>query len=120
MISVNLRTEEGRTVIRNLVAKCDVLLENFRPGTMERWGLGYEDLSAVNPGIVMVRISGFGRTGPYSARDGYGIIGDALLGTRHITADPDPPPRRAFVSMTYRLDVDGAVKACDKRCRTVW
>src|SRR3546814_13627544 len=66
MISVNLRTEEGRTVIRNLVAKCDVLLENFRPGTLERWGLGYEDLSAVNPGIVMVRISGFGQTGPYS------------------------------------------------------
>src|SRR3546814_7934113 len=82
MISVNLRTEEGRTVIRNLVAKCDVLLENFRPGTLERWGLGYEDLSAVNPGIVMVRISGFGQTGPYSARAGYGIIGDALSGMR--------------------------------------
>ena len=100
MISVNLRTEEGRTVIRDLVAKCDVLLENFRPGTLERWGLGYEDLSAVNPGIVMVRISGFGQTGPYSARAGYGIIGDALSGMRHITGDPDRPPTRVSVSLT--------------------
>src|SRR3546814_6851571 len=94
MISVNLRTEEGRAVIRSLVAKCDVLVENFRPGTLERWGLGYDDLTAINPGLVMVRISGFGQSGPYSARAGYGLIGDAMSGMRHITGDPDRPPTR--------------------------
>jgi crotonobetainyl-CoA:carnitine CoA-transferase CaiB-like acyl-CoA transferase len=98
--SVNLRTDEGRDVIRRLVAKVDVLIENFRPGTMEKWGLGYDDLAALNPGIVMVRISGFGQTGPNRERPGFGIIGEGLSGLRGIIGDPDRPPSRAAVPLT--------------------
>ena len=98
--SVNLRSDRGRELIRDLVAKCDVLIENFRPGTMEKWGLGYDDLAAVNPGLVMVRISGFGQTGPNRERPGFGIIGEGLSGLRGIIGDPDRPPSRAAVPLT--------------------
>jgi crotonobetainyl-CoA:carnitine CoA-transferase CaiB-like acyl-CoA transferase len=100
LISVDLRTPEGQEIVADLAAKSDVLVENFRPGGMERWGLGYEKLSARNPGLVMVRISGFGQDGPYSQRAGYGVIGEAVSGLRHLTGDPDRAPARVAVSMT--------------------
>jgi crotonobetainyl-CoA:carnitine CoA-transferase CaiB-like acyl-CoA transferase len=100
LIGVDLRQPEGQALVADLAAKSDVLVENFRPGGMERWGLGYEALSARNPGLVMVRISGFGQDGPYSQRAGYGVIGEAVSGLRHLTGDPDRPPARVAVSMT--------------------
>ena len=100
LISIDLRTEQGQAIVRRLVEKCDVVIENFRPGGLEKWGLGYDDLARINPGLVMVRISGFGQTGPYRARAGYGVIGEAVSGLRHITGDPDRPPTRAAVSLT--------------------
>jgi crotonobetainyl-CoA:carnitine CoA-transferase CaiB-like acyl-CoA transferase len=100
LISVDLRRAEGQRIVADLAARSDVLIENFRPGGMERWGLGYDTLSARNPGLVMVRISGFGQDGPYSQRAGYGVIGEALSGLRHLTGDPDRPPARVAVSMT--------------------
>ena len=103
LISLDLRTEQGRDLVREMVGSCDVLVENFRPGTMERWGLGYEELSSLNPGLVMVRISGFGQDGPYSERPGYGVIGEAMSGLRHLTGDPDRPPSRVAVSLTDYL-----------------
>lgn len=100
LISIDLRTEEGQRLVADLAAKCDVVVENFRPGGLEKWGLGYADLSARNPGLVMARISGFGQDGPYSQRAGYGVIGEAVSGLRHLTGDPDRPPARVAVSMT--------------------
>jgi crotonobetainyl-CoA:carnitine CoA-transferase CaiB-like acyl-CoA transferase len=100
LISVDLRTPEGQDIVAGLAEKSDVMVENFRPGGMERWGLGYERLSARNPGLVMVRISGFGQDGPYSQRAGYGVIGEAVSGLRHLTGDPDRAPARVAVSMT--------------------
>ncbi len=100
LVSLDLRTAEGQDLVRRLAARCDVVVENFRPGGLEKWGLGYADLSRVNPSLVMVRISGFGQTGPYSQRAGYGVIGEAVSGLRHITGDPDRPPSRVAVSIT--------------------
>jgi crotonobetainyl-CoA:carnitine CoA-transferase CaiB-like acyl-CoA transferase len=100
LISLDLRTAAGRDVVRRLVAHCDVVVENFRPGALEAWGLGYEDLRAINPALVMVRISGFGQTGPYSRRPGYGVTSEATSGLRHLTGDPDRPPARVAVSLT--------------------
>src|SRR6185436_1367307 len=100
LICVDLRTREGQEVIRRLAAKCDLVVENFRPGGLERWGLGYEALSKVNPALVMVRISGYGQDGPYASRAGYGVIGEAISGLRHVTGDPDRPPARIAVSIT--------------------
>ncbi len=100
LISLDLRKTEGRELARELAMKSDVVVENFRPGGLERWGLGYADLSKLNPKLVMVRISGFGQTGPYNQRAGYGVIGEAVSGLRHLTGDPDRPPGRVAVSMT--------------------
>jgi len=100
LISVDLRTSEGQEVIRKMIPKIDVIVENFRPGGLEKWGLGYEDLKTINPSLIMARISGFGQTGPYSQRTGYGVIGEALSGLRQITGDPDRPPTRVGVSLT--------------------
>jgi crotonobetainyl-CoA:carnitine CoA-transferase CaiB-like acyl-CoA transferase len=100
LISVDMRTNAGQQVIRDLVKTTDVLIENFRPGGLEKWGLGYEDLRAVKPDLIMARISGFGQSGPYSPRPGFGIIGEAVSGLRHITGDPDRPPARVAVSLT--------------------
>ena len=112
LISVDLRTPAGQDVVRRLAAKCDVVVENFRPGALEKWGIGYADLSRANPGLVMVRISGFGQTGPYSDRPGYGVIGEAVSGLRHITGDPDRPPSRIAVSITdYITGLYGAFGA---------
>jgi len=100
LISLDLRRAEGQQLARELAQKCDVVVENFRPGALEKWGLGYAELSALNPRLVMVRISGFGQDGPYSQRAGYGVIGEAVSGLRHLTGDPDRPPSRVAVSMT--------------------
>jgi len=100
LISVDMRTPEGQQVIKDLVRTSDVLIENFRPGGLEKWGLGWEGLKAVKPDLVMARISGFGQSGPYSPRPGFGIIGEAVSGLRHITGDPDRPPARVAVSLT--------------------
>ena len=100
LISVDLRAPEGQDVVRKLVAQCDVVVENFRPGGLEKWGLGYAELARINPRIVMIRISGYGQSGPYSKRPGYGIICEAVGGLRHLIGDPDRPPARVAVSMT--------------------
>ena len=98
-VTVDLRTDEGRDIARALIAKADVVVENFRPGTLEKWGMGYEALARLNPGLVMARVSGFGQTGPYSHRAGYALVGEAMGGLRHITGEPDRPPARAGISI---------------------
>jgi formyl-CoA transferase len=98
-VTLDLRTAEGQDIARRLIGGADVLVENFRPGAMEKWGLGYERLSADNPGLVMARVSGFGQTGPYSSRAGYALIGEAMGGLRYITGEPDRPPARAGISV---------------------
>ena len=103
MASINLREERGRDLIKQFVPKFDVLIENFKPGTMERWGLGYDDLKSINPGIIMVRISGFGQTGPYSHKPGYGVVCEAVSGMRHLTGDQDRPAARIAVSLTDEI-----------------
>ena len=100
LVSVDLRTEEGRDIVRQLACRCDVVVENFRPGVLEKWGLGYEDLRKLHPSLVMVRISGFGQDGPYVSRPGYGVIGEAVSGLRYLIGDPDRPPARAAVPLT--------------------
>jgi crotonobetainyl-CoA:carnitine CoA-transferase CaiB-like acyl-CoA transferase len=94
-ITLNLKTEQGKVILRRLVERCDVLIENFRPGTMERLGLGYDELKRVNPRLVYAAISGFGQTGPYRDRPGYDIIGQAMGGLLSITGWPDSPPTRS-------------------------
>ena len=98
-VTLNLREREGQELARELISGADVVVENFRPGTMERWGLGYEDLSETNPGLVMVRVSGYGQTGPYRGRAGFGAIGESMGGIRHVTGFPDRPPPRVGVSL---------------------
>lgn len=98
-VTLDLRTPEGREIARALIAKADVVVENFRPGTLEKWGLGYEAMAAINPGLVMARVSGFGQTGPYAERAGYALVGEAMGGLRHITGEPDRNPARAGISI---------------------
>jgi len=98
-VTLDLRTPEGQELARTLIAKADIVVENFRPGAMEKWGLGYDRLAADNPGLIMARISGFGQTGPYSQRAGFGLIGEAMGGLRHVTGEPDRPPSRAGISI---------------------
>ena len=108
-VGLDLRTPEGREIATALIAKADILIENFRPGTMEKWGMGYEALSASNPGLIMARVSGFGQTGPYASRAGYGLIGEAMGGLRHVTGEPDRPPARAGISIGDSLTAMHAV-----------
>jgi len=98
-VTLNLRSAEGQAIARRLIGGADVLIENFRPGTLEKWGLTWESLSADNPGLVMARVSGFGQTGPYARRAGYGLIGEAMGGLRAITGEADRPPARAGISI---------------------
>ena len=98
-IVLDLRDERARAIVRDLVAHCDVVLENFRPGTLERWGLDYATLAAVNPKVVLVHISGFGQTGPLAGQAGFGSVGEAMGGIRHTTGSPDRPPARAGISL---------------------
>lgn len=98
-IALDLRSAEGQDIARKLIAEADVLIENFRPGTLEGWGMGWEALSAINPGLVMLRISGYGQTGPYRDLPGFGAIGEAMGGLRHLTGEPDRVPVRCGVSI---------------------
>ncbi|MFD0593197.1 CaiB/BaiF CoA transferase family protein [Catellatospora coxensis] len=100
-VTCNLRVKEGQDLVRRLVADADVLLENFRPGTLERWGLGWDELSAINPRLILVRVTGYGQTGPYAPRAGFGSIGEAMGGIRYVTGEADRPRRvRASRSAT--------------------
>ena len=98
-VTINCRVAEGQALVRRLVEKSDILLENFRPGTMERWGLGYDELRSINPGLIMIRVSGQGQTGPYAKRAGYGSIGEAMGGLRYVVGDPSTPPSRMGISI---------------------
>lgn len=98
-ITLDLRSEEGQAIIKDLVKDADFVLENFRPGTMEKWGLGYDVLSAINPGLIMIRVSGYGQTGPYSKRAGYASVGEAMGGVRYLMGEPDRKPSRAGISL---------------------
>ena len=98
-VTLDLRHERARELVLGLAAECDVVLENFRPGVLERWGLDYPALSSVNPRIVVVHISGFGQTGPLAGQAGFGSVGEAMGGIRHTTGSPDRPPSRAGISL---------------------
>jgi formyl-CoA transferase len=121
-VSANLRVAEGQEIVRKLVAHADILIENFKPGTIEKWGLSPLKLMEINPRLIVVRVSGYGQTGPYSARAGFGGIGEAMGGWRHIVGDPDRPPSRMGVSIGDSLAATygclGALAALHARERT--
>jgi formyl-CoA transferase len=98
-VAIDLRTPEGQDIARRLISEADVLVENFRPGTLETWGMGWDVLSTLNPGLVMLRISGYGQTGPYRDLPGFGAIGEAMGGLRHLTGEPGRVPVRVGVSI---------------------
>lgn len=98
-VTLNLREKEGQDILKEMVKKTDFLLENFRAGTMEKWGLSYEELSKINPKLIMIRVSGFGQTGPYAKKAGYGSIGEAMGGMRNLAGDPSTPPSRIGLSI---------------------
>lgn len=98
-VTLNLKSEQGRRIVRALVEKADVVIENFRPGVLEAWGLGWDDLSRINPGLIMVRISGYGQTGPYRDRPGFAAIAEAMGGLRYVTRYPDRAPVRVGISL---------------------
>ncbi len=98
-VTLDLRSPDGQASARALAAEADVLIENFRPGTLEAWGLGWDQLHALNPRLVMLRISGYGQTGPYRDRPGFGVLGEAMGGLRHLTGEPDRVPVRVGVSI---------------------
>ena len=98
-IALDLRSKEGQEIARQLIGQADVLIENFRPGTLEGWGLSYESLAETNPGLVMLRISGYGQTGPYRDLPGFGAIGEAMGGLRHLTGEPERVPVRCGISI---------------------
>jgi formyl-CoA transferase len=98
-IALDLRSSEGQEIARKLIAEADVLVENFRPGTLESWGMGWDELSTLNPGLVMLRISGYGQTGPYRDLPGFGVIGEAMGGLRHLTGEPGRVPVRCGISI---------------------
>ena len=98
-IALDLRVAEGQDIARRLIKEADVLIENFRPGTLEKWGMGYDELSELNPGLVMLRISGYGQTGPYRDLPGFGLIGEAMGGLRHLCGEPGRVPVRCGISI---------------------
>ncbi|MBB3282559.1 MULTISPECIES: CaiB/BaiF CoA-transferase family protein [unclassified Roseateles] len=98
-IALDLRQADGQDIARQLIAEADVLIENFRPGTLEGWGMSYEDLAKTNPGLIMLRISGYGQTGPYRDLPGFGMIGEAMGGLRHLTGEPGRVPVRCGISI---------------------
>jgi len=121
-VVVDLRSDGGRDLARQLATHVDVVLENFKPGTLERWGLGYDALAAANPGVVLVHVSGFGQTGPRAHEPGFGAIGEAVGGVRHTTGDADRPPARAGISLGDSLAalfaVIGTLAALQERHRS--
>jgi crotonobetainyl-CoA:carnitine CoA-transferase CaiB-like acyl-CoA transferase len=98
-VTANLREERGQDLVRKLCADADVLIENFKPGTLERWGLGPDDLHKINPRLIIVRVSGFGQTGPYASRPGFASVGEAMAGLRYINGYPNQPPPRSGISL---------------------
>lgn len=121
-VSANLRIAEGQALVRKLVASADILIENFKPGTMEKWGLGPDILHADNPGLIIARMSGYGQTGPYAARAGFGGIGEAMGGWRYIVGEPDRAPSRMGISigdtLTATYGCIGVLAALHVRERT--
>ncbi|MCM2312922.1 MAG: CoA transferase [Steroidobacteraceae bacterium] len=121
-ITLDLRQADGQALLKELVAQSDFLLENFRPGTMEKWGLGWTELSAINPRLIMIRVSGFGQTGPYSRQAGFGAIGEAMGGLRYVVGDPSTPPSRMGISIGDSLAATfaciGALSALHHREKT--
>jgi len=121
-ITLNLREATGQQLARDLIATADVLLENFRPGTLERWGMAPDDLWAINPRLVIVRVTGFGQSGPRSSEAGYGSVGEAMGGLRYVMGEPDRPPSRAGISIGDTLAATfaaiGALVALHARERT--
>ena len=120
--TLNLREERGQEIARELIGKADFLIENFRPGTLEKWHLGYQDLRGINPGLIMVRVSGFGQTGPYAKRAGFGAVGEAMGGLRYVCGDPSTPPSRMGISIGDSLAATfaclGALSALHHRQQT--
>lgn len=98
-VTCNLRTPEGQAMARDLIASADIVVENFRPGTLERWGLDYDTLRAANPGLILTRVTGYGQSGPYAPRAGFGSIGEAMGGIRYTTGDFGQPPARTGISL---------------------
>ncbi|PPE68527.1 CoA transferase [Caldimonas thermodepolymerans] len=121
-VTLDLRQPEAREIVRRLADEADILIENFKPGVMENWGLGYEALSRSNPGLIMLRISGYGQTGPYKDRPGFGVVAEAMGGLRHLTAEPGRVPVRVGVSIGDTLaslhGVIGVLMALHHRHRT--
>lgn len=121
-VSANLRVPDGQAIVRRLIKHADILIENFKPGTLEKWGLDPSALHAINPRLIIVRVSGYGQTGPYSSRAGFGGIGEAMGGWRYIVGDPDRPPSRMGVSIGDSLAATygcmGALAALHARERT--
>ena len=121
-VTLNLREAEGQAIARGLIAKADFLLENFRPGTLERWNLSYAELQKINPRLIMIRVSGFGQTGPYAKRAGFGAVGEAMGGLRYVCGDPTTPPSRMGISIGDSLAATfacvGALSALYYRERT--
>jgi len=118
-VTTSLKTEAGQEVVRRLVKSADILVENFRPGALEKWNLGWDRLSAIHPGLIMVRLSGYGQTGPYRDQPGFGAIGEAMGGIRFVTGYPDRPPVRAGISLGDSIaamyGVIGALMALNAR-----
>jgi crotonobetainyl-CoA:carnitine CoA-transferase CaiB-like acyl-CoA transferase len=121
-ITLDLRQSEGQDLLKTLITKADFLVENFRPGTLEKWGLSFEALSAINPRLIMIRVSGYGQTGPYAGRAGFGAIGEAMGGLRYVVGDPSTPPSRVGISIGDSLAATfacvGALSALHYRERT--
>ena len=121
-ITLNLRVKDGQELAKELISKADFLLENFRPGTMERWNLSYEELRKINPRLIMIRVSGFGQTGPYSKRAGFGAVGESMGGLRYVCGDSSTPPSRMGISIGDSLAATfacvGALTALHYRERT--
>ncbi|MCC5904344.1 MAG: CoA transferase [Halomonas sp.] len=121
-VALDLRSEEGQKLVRQLAAEADVVVENFRPGTLDNWGLGWEALSALNPRLIMVHISGYGQTGPYRDKPGFGVIGEAMGGLRYLTGQPGEPSVRVGVSIGDSLSalyaVIGTLLALQERNRS--
>ncbi|MEL6323575.1 MAG: CoA transferase [Pseudomonadota bacterium] len=121
-VTADLRQAAGQALVRRLISKADILIENFRPGTLERWGLGWDTLSTENPGLIMVRVSGYGQTGPYAHKAGYASVGEAMGGMRHLCGEPDRPASRAGLSLGDTLAAtyacNGALAALYHRAQT--
>ena len=121
-VTINLRETAGQDLVRQLVANADVLVENFRPGTLEKWGLSPDELHAVNPRLIVTRVSGYGQSGPYASQPGFGAIGEALGGIRYTTGDPEKMPSRTGISigdtLTAMFATIGTLNALHARQRT--